>query len=108
MGRSKLSLRARRARAGRAFPFRPYLQQLEDRTVPTNGQWLAVFDGLTPGADLDEQAQVGRDLLTSSGVQAEEATIARAFDLSGSFLVQTPVDVSQEALTSRLQGVPGF
>jgi hypothetical protein len=84
------------------------MEILEDRLTPADGHWVAVFGGISPGADLEEQTQFGQQLLASSGVLPQDVRVVEALDLSGTFAVQTPEDVSEEALTSELQGVPGF
>ena len=81
---------------------------MEDRTLPSNGQWLAVFGGMTPGVTLEEEAQFGQNLLQKSGVSANDVQVVTALDLSGSFVVQTPTNVTQGTLIGELQVVPGF
>jgi hypothetical protein len=81
---------------------------LECRNLPSNGQWLAVFGGITPGATLAEQAQYGQNLLNASGVPAQDARVEAALDLSGTFVVQTPPDLTEQTLTAELQAVPNF
>ena len=80
----------RRAKRDRARKLRLIIESLEDRTVPANGQWLAVIGGMAPGANLPEQADNGERLLHSAGVLDEDVHIVEAMDLSGNFLVQTP------------------
>lgn len=72
-----------------------------------HGLWLAVIGGMTPGATLAEQAEFGRSLL-SSAIGAEEIRVVEALDLSGSFVVQTSLDVDQQTLTATMESVPGF
>src|SRR5262249_40256815 len=81
---------------------------LEDRTLPSNGQWYAVFRGMAPGASQPEQTQYGQNLLHSAGVLDQDASVIAALDLSGTFLLQSPPNTTQQALTSQLQRVPGF
>ena len=88
--------------------FRPYLEALEDRTMPTTTQWMAAFGGLTPANDFIAQAQEGKTLLHSAGIAEQNVQVLSAVDLSGSFIVQTPADVTLATLTNELQGVPGF
>src|SRR5688572_3828670 len=63
-------------------------EQLEVRNVLAS-QWLAVIGGLAPGDSLNEQSQLGQELLESSGVVAEEAYVVDALDLRGTFVLQT-------------------
>ena len=63
---------------------------------------------MTPGATLEEQGQYGQSLLKLSGVSEQDVHVVQALDLSGTFVVQTPLDVSQEVLTAELQRVPNF
>src|SRR5439155_6471738 len=105
MGRPQLSRRPRRAWADRTFKPRPILEILEDRVLPSNGQWLAVFEGISPGNTLEEQAQYGQNLLSFAGVADQDVHVLNALDLSGSFLVQAPLDVNEPTLTAELQGV---
>ncbi len=81
---------------------------LEDRTLLDNGQWLVVINGLTPAPSLAAQVRVGANLLHSVGLQDQDVTILQALDLSGTFVVQTPVSVTEPILTSELQRIPGF
>src|SRR5262249_9059911 len=83
-------------------------ETLEDRNLMSTGQWFAFFNGMTPGATLDEQAGYGQNLLTASGIKPENVHVLSAIDFSGTFLVQTPTDVTQQTLTTELQPVPGF
>jgi hypothetical protein len=108
MRRPKSPRRPQRAPIARALKARPFLELLEDRTLLSNGQWVAVFEGLSPGTSPDEQAQYGRNLLHASGVADEDVRVVAALDLSGTFLLETPLDVTQWTVTAQLQGVPGF
>jgi len=76
--------------------------------VPSAGQWLAFFEGIPAGNSLEEQALAGQTWLLDAGVTDEEVHVVNALDLSGSFLVQTPLDVDESALVTELQTVPGF
>jgi hypothetical protein len=87
---------------------RPLLELLEDRTLPSNGQWMAVFGGLPAAVGLTEQAQVGRNFLQHYGVTEENVSVVSAFDLSGTFLLQTPLDATQKTVTDQLDDIPGF
>src|SRR5262249_57738392 len=78
------------------------------RTGPVNGQGSAVFQGLPAGDNLIDQLQYGRNLLGSAGIAAADVSVTQALDRSGSYLLQTPLDVTQWTLTAELQGVPGF
>jgi hypothetical protein len=100
--RPRLPLRTRRPGA------RPALELLEDRTLLSGGEWLAVVGGISPGANLGEQTQYGQNLFHASGIADQNARVVAALDLSGAFLVQTPTDVGQTALAGELQAVPGF
>ena len=62
MRRSKLSKRTSSAHKSRLF-----VEMLEDRTLLSNGQWLAVFGGITPGDTLAEEA----DLPSGDALAAE-------------------------------------
>ena len=108
MGRAKPRPRPHRTLSARALKARPFLEALEDRNLPSNGQWLAVFGGLAPGGTLDEQTGYGKNLLNASGVSDDNVRVLAAVDLSGTFVVQTPADVTQDTLTGELQAVPGF
>src|SRR5262249_54985634 len=72
------------------------------------GQWLAFFDGISPAETLQEQTLIGQDLLLGSGVPDQDVHVETALDLAGTFLLQTPTDVTQSAVAGELQGVPGF
>src|SRR5207244_7250712 len=90
MGRAKPPRRPFRTLSARALKARPVLEALEDRYLPSNGQWLAVFGGMAPGNNLQEQTLLGQNLLHQSGVTDDHVQVAEALDLSGSFVVQTP------------------
>ncbi len=100
--------RPRRATAGRGPKVRLCLEYLEDRTLPSSGEWLAVFGGISPADNLADQTQVGQNLLVSSGVSPQAVQVVSAFDLDGTFLLQTATTVDQPTLTAELQAVPGF
>src|SRR5262249_17737561 len=100
----------RRRPVNKPRPARPLLllEHLEDRTLPSSGQWYAVFHGMTPGETLEEQTQLGQNLLHSAGVLEQDVTVDKALDLSGTFILQTPPNVTEQTLTSELQEVPNF
>jgi hypothetical protein len=84
------------------------VELLEDRTLLSGGQWMAVFEGLPTEVGITEQTQYGEGLLHSSGLADEQVRVVRALDLNGTYLLQTPVEVTHWDLVSELQGVPGF
>src|SRR5262245_16265683 len=84
------------------------LDSLEDRTVPVNGQWIAVFEGVPVGDNLLDQLQYGRNLLGSAGVPEGDVSVTAAFDLSGTFLLQTPLNSTHHTVMAELEAVPGF
>jgi hypothetical protein len=92
----------------RTVRLRPRLEQLEDRNLLSYGQWMAVFNGLSPADTLGQQAQNGANLLHASGLNDADVQVTSAVDLSGTFLVQAPPTVTQSTLTAELQNVPGF
>jgi hypothetical protein len=98
--------------SNRTTPKRPHprltVESLECRTLPSTGQWTAVFGGISPGATIAEQTGYGQNLLHSSGIADADAQVLTALDLTGTFLVQTPTSVEEDTLTSELQSVPGF
>src|SRR5262249_59411475 len=100
--------RPQRTRGAPALKARPFLELMEDRTLLSGGQWLAVFEGLPTGVGITEQTQYGQGLLHSSGLTDEQVHVVRALDLSGTYLLQTPVEVTHWGLVSELHGVPGF
>jgi hypothetical protein len=87
---------------------RLFLEHLEDRTVPANGQWTAWFAGLAPAADFATQANSGQRLLQLGAVPTQDVSIVRAQDLSGAFIVQTSLSTTHQQLTAWLSTVPGF
>src|SRR5262245_60748078 len=101
-------LSRRRVKTIRPSKARLLAELLEDRTLPSNGQWLAVFDGISPGANLDEQAHIGQVLLSSAGLSEQEVQVVGALDLTGTFILQTPPEATQHALDSKLEHIPGF
>jgi hypothetical protein len=108
MNRLPRSRRSGRSRTVHGRTTRLWLEALEDRIVPSNSQWLTVIEGISPGETLEEQTQRGADVLLASGVADQDIHVVSAFDLSGSFLVQTAGDATEETLTNQLQGIPGF
>jgi hypothetical protein len=107
MLRYQSSRRATRRRRLQSVRARLVFELLEDRALMANGQWLAVFGGITPGVTLDEQVHYGQNLLQLSGV-TDEVRVVEALDLSGSFAIETPVNYTLSTLTQGLQAVPGF
>jgi hypothetical protein len=108
MVRPQYRRRPRRATAGRTPKVRLYLECLEERTLLSSGEWLAVISGISPADNLADQAQAGQDLLVNSGVSPQTVQVVSALDLSGTFRLQTATTVDQPTLTAELQGVPGF
>jgi hypothetical protein len=84
------------------------LELLEDRNLLSNGQWAAYFNGLTPAPTLPDQLVAGQNLLKAAGLSDQAVAVVQAVDLSGTFIVQTPGDVTQDALAAELRTVPGF
>src|SRR5262245_58278249 len=84
------------------------VESLEDRTLMSSGQWVAVFSGVTPAANLAAQTTSGVTLLHAYGIEDDEVRVLNALDLYGTFLVQAPSGVGEETLTSELHEVPGF
>jgi len=83
-------------------------EHLESRYVMAAGQWVAVFNSMAPADNLDDQALLGQNLLSTSGVAEQDARVVAALDLSGSFLVQAPYDSTSAAVSDALDDVPGF
>src|SRR5437016_3626329 len=75
---------------------------LEDRTLPSNGAWLAVFSGITGGTNLNDQAVIAQNLLRSSEIDDQEVSVVEALDLNGNFIVQTPQNMTQAKLAIAL------
>jgi hypothetical protein len=105
---NRLSRKARQVKVNRANKARLQLELLETRNLLDNGQWHAVINGIAAGANLDGQTRIGQNLLHYAGIQERDVAVIRAVDLSGTFLVQTPVHVTEEELTGELSHVPGF
>src|SRR5262249_43811365 len=84
------------------------LEYLEDRTLLSSGQWVAYFNGYAAAASLNNQTQIGINLLQSHGISDQTAQVIKAFDYSGAFFVQTATSVTQQDLTTRLTSIPGF
>src|SRR5689334_13685891 len=108
MPRSRPSNRRYTAKDVRPYRARLNAELLEDRVTPTAGLWYAQFAGMAPGADLDQEAKLGRNLLHSAGIQDQDVSVVGAFDLSGTLYLSTSPDVDQATIESQLQRVPGF
>jgi hypothetical protein len=106
--KAKSSGRQRAASKVRPVRARLFVEQLEVRNLFSAGQWAAYFSGLAPADNLNDQTHIGQNLLHYAGLQDQNVAVVGALDLSGSFIVQTPANVTQETLTSELQAVPGF
>lgn len=87
--------------------YRPVLDALEDRCVLST-LWLSVFGGLPSYPTAEEQEFFAREMLTVSDVTLNEVTGLRALDLTGSFLLETPDDMTQAALETELSAIAGF
>ena len=107
--RSGSSVRRRSLmKANQVVRFRKLLHEsLENRSLLAVTPYLAVFNGLAAGDDLDEQADHARTLLASTG-EYLNVSVLEALDLSGSFLIQGDSDDTVESLNALLQDVPGF
>ncbi len=100
VGRERGPSRSKRRQA------RVMLESLENRSLLTAGNWLTVLQGLPVGADIEKQTMYGEYLIQSRGVQF--VTGIEALDLTGSFQVDTATNVTQQALQTELQKLPGF
>jgi hypothetical protein len=109
--RGRRGARGRLFRRGGRTQFHWFeLESLEERcllSVPAE-QWLVVINGISPATTLDDQAQAGATLLQVNGIVDADVHVVQALDLTGSFLVETPADVTQATLSKELQDVPGL
>ena len=78
MAHTKTAKRRRPARTARAFKRRPLLEQLEDRTLPANGLWLAIFSGLPAATNIPDQILEGKQLLHSAGLIDDNVQVVNA------------------------------
>src|SRR5262245_1508595 len=95
-------------RSPRAYTSQLRMELLEDRTVPANGQWVAVFEGLPTGDNLRDQLKYGQNLLAQAGVPDDEVAVVQALDFKGTYLLQTERETTRRELITELLGVPGF
>ena len=90
-------------------PRRPRLlvEFLEDRILPSNGEWLVRLQGL-PGATTVEQMQAAAQLFHAAQIRDEDILVVDHNGIDGNVVVQAPLDATEELLTHELTGVPGF
>src|SRR5262245_37163999 len=91
------------ARHGRA---RLFVEMLEERTVPSNGEWLVTFDGLRGRSDSTQVADAA-DRLHAAGIEEDSVRVIERFD-QNVVVVQTPLDVTWEVINKEMQDVRGF
>lgn len=84
------------------------MECLEDRTLLSNGLWVAYFGGMAGANSIQDQTSLGAGLLQSYGISEQNVRVVDALDLSGAFVVQTATDVTREALSTQLNTVPNF
>lgn len=87
--------------------YRPTFEPLEDRCVMSN-LWLTVFSNLPSYPTLQAEETFARDLFTAAGVTQDEVITLKALDLTGSFLIETSPNVTQQTLDTELKGVAGY
>ena len=110
MRQPKSSRNSRRTSVWRKTLLKSWLrvEALEDRAMPSLGQWVAVFNNLAPAEALEQQTTSARTLLNSFGVTEDEVSVVGALDLSGSYLVQTAETMTQDELNDQLGAVAGY
>src|SRR5262249_35833949 len=84
-----------------------FLELLEDRTVPSNGEWLLRLDGL-PGATIAEQMTQAQALIDAANLQNLQIEVVDHTGLDGNIVIEAPETVTQGILTYDLQVLPGF
>ena len=57
---------------------------------------------------MEEQAAAGQQLLANYGVSEDNVRVMRALDYSGSFVLQTSDDMTEEELEAQIEDIPGF
>ena len=110
MRQPKWSRISRRKSERRKSPLKSWLkvEALEDRAMPSQSQWVAVFNNLAPAETLEQQTTSATTLLSSFGVTEDEVRVLAALDLSGSYLVETADTVTQSELNAQLGTVAGY
>src|SRR4051812_25762115 len=93
----------RSLRKARSTRPRLMVELLETRNLFSNSQWLAVVNGLPSSSNVEQQLQNGQNLLHAAGVTDREARLVAALDLGGTFVVETPAEVTQPFLAAELQ-----
>lgn len=84
------------------------LEHLEDRTCPSTGNWYAVFGGMVPAINRQDQIRDGAQLLRLSGVPSNSVAVVDALDLTSTFILQTSTSMTEQTLNSILHNVPGY
>src|SRR4051794_27805745 len=86
---------------------RPVLELLEDRTLPSGGEWLVRLQGL-PGDTTAAQMQAAQDLLHAARLLDQDLQVVDHTGLDGNVVVAAPEGVPVEIVNQELQDVPGF
>jgi PKD domain/RTX calcium-binding nonapeptide repeat (4 copies) len=86
---------------------RLFLELLEDRTVPSDGEWLLRLDGLA-GTTIPQQMTEAQALIDAANIQNLEIEVVDHTGLDGNIVIEVPETVSQGVLTYDLQVLPGF
>src|SRR5262245_30257542 len=84
------------------------LEHLEDRTCPSTGNWFAVFSGMVPAINREDQIRDGAQLLRLSGVPSASVAVVDALDLTSTFILRTSTSMTQGTLDGILHSVPGY
>jgi hypothetical protein len=104
---SRLSHRRRLSRTVRRARTQLNVELLEDRSLPSNGQWLAALDGLR-GTSRDEQMRDAIQRLHAAQIEEADVRVIDHVGVDGIVVLQTPPEQVLAGLNQELQGVRGF
>src|SRR5262245_28030342 len=97
----------RRMASGQRLSFRPRVEILEDRWLPSGGEWLLRLEGLS-GTTLAGQMQEAQAMIDAAGIPNGDIEVVDHTAVDGNIVIEAPEFTTLGMLNDELQGLKGF